>query len=1311
MSSWKRISCVLTAASYRAATVIVLATLGAAALQAQTKDTSGRVFSDFDIRSAVIAGEVLQTDQSRVLLERRRKGIEAYIAGRQATQPGLRIVPSRHGIPKLLLRDGWALSSPSSDDPVQIARDFLSANDSIFSFSRSEVADLRLVVRDSAPDATYLVFNQTVSGIDVFEGQIKFTLSKAGEVIQVAAGDAAPGLNTSSVPAIQPQDAERAVRSAVRADGTAKVLRPPELVIFPVDASGARLAWRLFLEVDANNSYEMLIDASDSELLFRRNTHLKAAQGRVWTQSPSQGTRQLVTFPSGWLAGTTSVTKGNNVDAYIDADGNDTPDALNTGEFQDGRAFSSTQLFDFAFGDGTVGLNPRDSKAAAVTNLFYFVNSAHDFYYGLGFTEAAGNFQIDNTDKGGAGGDPVLAEAQNAGSDDDASFEPTPDGTPARLRVGLFTRSTMTPFDDLDGDYDGQLVLHEYGHGVSNRLVGGRTSTSCLGQIQSGALGEGWSDYFAISYFNNPVFGAYPAQNTVHGFRRQSYEGYTFTYEDVGNSGFEVHDDGEIWAAALWDLRKSLGQAVTDRLVVNGLKATPCNPSMTDARDAILSADMASNSGANRLAIWTVFAKHGLGYSSRGLDGSNRSGTLYDAAYDLPPDLQTLRNPAITSQPLSISAGAGDLYTYAILASNPNAGTLSFTLISGPSGMAVSPAGTVTWTASFTPQRVKITITDGKGGKVTHGYLAPVQTRLSSDRSVLISGAADSEGYATFDVPSGTPILQVTLRGGIGDADLIVTDPDGSFDFSLRVGNNETLSFPIPKAGRWNIAADGYDAYSGVFLMASLVTPTPLSTNTRIAGLGGIAGSESFYKLTIPPGTSSFQVSTSNAAAGTGDVDLFLKFGSPVACQLSILVTTPCNDDKRSAEAGNNEAIAVSNPSPGDWYLDLSAYKDYNFVILTTSLTAGAPQPDLAITKTHTGNFTAGQNGATYTIGVTNSGSASTTGLVTVADSLPSGLTATAIAGNGWTCVLGTLTCTRSDALAAAGSYPSIVVTVNVAANASSSVTNTATVAGGGDLNGSNNTARDVTSIVLPTGPVVTLVGNAFGESPLIAPNTWVEIKGSNLAPAGDTRIWLNPDFVNNQMPVQLDGVSVKVNGKSAYVYYISPTQVNILTPPDELSGSVQVQLTNNGVTSNVVNVDGRAQSLSFFEFVSATGAHYVYGRHSDGSLIGPASLFPGFSTPVKPGEDIYIAANGFGPTDVPVVSGAITQTGNLPPPFPVIKVAGISAHVSFAGLVGVGTYQINFTVPPDVPDGDLALTAIYDGLNIQSNLLITVQH
>jgi uncharacterized repeat protein (TIGR01451 family) len=147
----------------------------------------------------------------------------------------------------------------------------------------------------------------------------------------------------------------------------------------------------------------------------------------------------------------------------------------------------------------------------------------------------------------------------------------------------------------------------------------------------------------------------------------------------------------------------------------------------------------------------------------------------------------------------------------------------------------------------------------------------------------------------------------------------------------------------------------------------------------------------------------------------------------------------------------------------------------------TTNDTATNPTtinqlPDLTITKSHVGNFTQGQVGATYSITATNSGFAATSGTVTVVDTLPAGLTATAISGTGWSCVLGTLTCTRSDALAAGSSYPVITLTVNVSLAAPASVTNTATVSGGGESNASNNSANDLTTINAAAPPSVSLV-------------------------------------------------------------------------------------------------------------------------------------------------------------------------------------------------------------------------------------------
>jgi uncharacterized protein (TIGR03437 family) len=235
--------------------------------------------------------------------------------------------------------------------------------------------------------------------------------------------------------------------------------------------------------------------------------------------------------------------------------------------------------------------------------------------------------------------------------------------------------------------------------------------------------------------------------------------------------------------------------------------------------------------------------------------------------------------------------------------------------------------------------------------------------------------------------------------------------------------------------------------------------------------------------------------------------------------------------------------------------------------------------------------------------------------------------------------------------------------------------------------------------------PVIAEVANAASESPVIAPNTWVEIKGVNLARAGDVRIWQSSDFTGSTMPTQLDGVSATVNGKNAYVYYISPTQINILTPPDAMSGTAAVTVTNNNATAAAFTARAQTASPSFFVF---NGGPYVAAEHADGSLIGPASLYPGSSTPAKPGETVSIYANGFGATSAPVISGSITQGGTLSP-LPVVEIAGVKAAVQYAGLVAPGEFQLNVFIPSSVADGDQAITATYGGASTQSGALITV--
>ena len=758
------------------------------------------------------------------LLAQRQGTVAAYSAA-----PGVRINAGPNGLPRMYFSEFAPLTAASAADPVDIAKSFLRAHRDLFPFSDQEIDALRLTVRDVKDDATHLGFNQTVNGVEVFQGHVKFTLNHRGQVVQAGVGDVIPGLTLTTTPALTAEDAVRAAYRSLALEPPAELTTVPsavegrtafrnpggerlndilaDLAIFPMTPASGRLAWRLYLDLGRDGSYETLVDAADGRPLFRHDLRRFAGTGFVWRQSPIVGTRQMVPFPDSWLAPGALVTSGNNVDAYLDTDGNDAPDTAPAPGIQGGRAFSASQNFNFPFGDGTTLQDPRDFQAAAVTNAFYFINVAHDFFYLLGFDEAAGNMQLDNFGRGGLGSDQVLAEVQDRFATDNAVTNLSPDGTPLRIELGIWTQTrrgrNLNLLDDRDSAYEGVVIVHEYGHGVSTRIVGQRTNISCLFGTQSGAMGEGWSDYFASSFFNDPIQGAYLGNNP-RGIRRQNYDTYTFTFADLGNLFFEVHLDGEIWAATLWDLRRTVGQALADRLVINGLKTTPCRPNMIQARDAILAADVAINAGAARSRIWEVFARHGMGFSAAGLDGTALRGTVFTAALDLPPDLQPgNRPPLITSQPPA-APGVGQQFVYRILATDPDGGTVQFQLLPGsPAGAALDPStGILTWTATFVGGRAAVAVTDGQGGRVVHGFALPSITTLTPGQSISISAPVNTDGFAVIDVPAGSPVLQITLREGFGDPDIFLFDPNGQlFAIALRDSTTDGTvrsRFPCP---------------------------------------------------------------------------------------------------------------------------------------------------------------------------------------------------------------------------------------------------------------------------------------------------------------------------------------------------------------------------------------------------------------------------------------------------------------------------------------------------------------------------------
>ncbi|HEY6047287.1 MAG TPA: hypothetical protein VIU65_11835, partial [Pyrinomonadaceae bacterium] len=345
--------------------------------------------------------------------------------------------------------------------------------------------------------------------------------------------------------------------------------------------------------------------------------------------------------------------------------------------------------------------------------------------------------------------------------------------------------------------------------------------------------------------------------------------------------------------------------------------------------------------------------------------------------------------------------------TYSITATNsgngPTSGTVTVTdtLPSGLSATAISGTG---WSC------VLGTLTCTRSDALAAGASYPVITLTVTVASNAASSVTNS----------------VTVSGGsqINTANDTGTDPTNINQLSdLTINKSHTGNFQQGQTGAtYSIAVTN----SGSAATSGTVTVTD----------------------TLPAGL------TATAIGGTGWSCVLATLTCTRSDALAVSASYPVITV--TVDVANNAASSVTNSSSVSGGGESNTSNDTD-----TDPTTVTQMPDLTVNKSHTGNFSQGQTGATYSIVVTNSGSATTSGTVTVTDTLPIGLTATAISGAGWTCVLGTLTCTRSSTRGAGASFPTITVTVNVAANAPASVTNSVTVSGGGETNTSNDTGTD----------------------------------------------------------------------------------------------------------------------------------------------------------------------------------------------------------------------------------------------------------
>jgi len=235
--------------------------------------------------------------------------------------------------------------------------------------------------------------------------------------------------------------------------------------------------------------------------------------------------------------------------------------------------------------------------------------------------------------------------------------------------------------------------------------------------------------------------------------------------------------------------------------------------------------------------------------------------------------------------------------------------------------------------------------------------------------------------------------------------------------------------------------------------------------------------------------------------------------------------------------------------------------------------------------------------------------------------------------------------------------------------------------------------------------PTLTGVVNAADTQSAIAPNTYISIYGADLSPV--TRNWTNSDFSGTSLPTSLGGISVSVDGKAAFVYYISPKQIDVLTPIDSAAGPVPVQVTNNGMPSNSMQTTEQTVSPAFFLLKDGTS---IAAIHSNGSIVGATSLYTGESSPAIPGETIALYGTGFGTSSPSVTTiGVVTAPVSGSTSAVTVSFGGTSAQVTYFGLVGAGIYQINVVVPSGVAAGNAAVTAAVGGVSTASNAIVTV--
>ncbi len=828
-----------------------------------------------------------------------------------------------------------------------------------------------------------VAWEQMVDGIPVFDSVFVAHSTAEGELISLssqfvpeperAADRGTPNRQAKAL--VPPVSAEGALRIAAENLGeiisASKSLAAPDaktlkqnfdlrplpgessasLVWLPLDGDTLRLCWEVELNRrEFSERFRLVIDAETGAILVRRKLTVEASEVhyRVYTSdspapmSPGLATpgnaqaslvpRALLAIsnlnaryikptgevldasPLGWLGEGVLDPRGNNVDAHLDRDGDDRADVPRIQATLNGQG---QRVFDFPADFVTA---PTNYSSAAVVQLFYWCNFMHDRLYELGFTESAGNFQKDNFGRGGGDNDAVFADAQDGSGFNNANYTPTRDGSSPKIQMFLFNGPTPAR----DGDFDAEVVLHEYTHGLTDRMIGGGVGIS---QLQTYGMGEGWSDFYALALLaqhEDDLGGNYPLggyityqflslqQNYYYGIRRYPYSTnlgvnpLTFRDIDVStasthpgipinptvtSSGNAVHRQGEIWCGMLWDLRAALLRKyaptnaadytnVNRRIlgyVTRGLQLSPPNPSFLQARDAILLAiQNTSGFASDTNQAWAAFARRGLGVGAVCPDSSITTGVVESYVTPLQPEF------AVQVSGSSFAGPAGGPFIPAALEH-----------ILGSAG------GTgVTWAAAVNVNWLQLAT---NRGTLTPGGAFTNFITLTAAADALAAGSPGGIVFYT-NVTRGLVIpIGVTVQVGAVQSGSLLVSPTSDF-LSQRLTNGQfSPSAQVYQLANTGLTPLGWRIFTptpwltvtptnGV-LAAGAVAPLTVTINSNAAALadGTYAGAVSVFN------TNDGSLVLLNVTLRVGTADYFLEefAGSPFDLNLRSLALTP----------------------------------------------------------------------------------------------------------------------------------------------------------------------------------------------------------------------------------------------------------------------------------------------------------------------------------------------------------------------------------------------------------------------------------